>query len=473
MASRILLISINRYSKPEAVFPLGLAHINAALRRAGHDTRWIDFNIDSQPLAAVLEEYHPHFVGVSVRNIDDVLIRKRETCFGGLNAITETVRRVNPCPVILGGCGYSIFPERLLELAQADYGIHGEGEESFPSLIAALAKGDDVTAIPGLVYRQGEGIVANPRPSWRGTEGLETQDRPAGVVNYYLKENGMLNVLSQRGCAHTCCYCTYPLIVGHVCRRRPPEIVAEEMAQLKQQGAKYVFIVDAVFNSSSRHVAETCEAILRRRLKIRWACFLRPQGLTAPLMDLMARAGLAHIEFGSDSFCDSVLEAYGKRLTFDDIRQSGELARANGVDHCHFLICGGPGETAETLETSYENSRHLNDAVIMAMVGMRIYPGTPLWERALEEGRIARDTDLLTPAYYLAPGLAEDEIFARLQQFSMRSPNWITGDPPPAYTRLVARLRGQGIVGPLWGYFPMIQRLWPSMPANRNVSQPS
>jgi len=462
MASRILLISINRYTKPEAVFPLGLAHVNSALRRAGHDTRWIDFNIDSQPLAAVLAEYNPHFVGVSVRNIDDVLIRKRETCFSGLGAITETVRRVNPCPVILGGCGYSIFPERLLELAHADYGIRGEGEESFPALLGALAKGDDVTAIPGLVHRRGDQIVVNPRPSWRGTTPLETADRPAEVANYYLKEHSMLNVQTQRGCAHACCFCTYPLLVGHTCRRRPPEIVAEELAQLEQQGAKYVFIVDAIFNSSPQHVAETCEAILRRGVKVRWACFLRPQGLTAPLMDLMVRAGLANIEFGSDSFCDSVLEAYGKRLTFDDIRQSSELARASGVDYCHFLICGGPGETTETLETSYRNSRDLNDATIMAVVGMRIYPGTPLWERALQEGRITRDTDLLTPAYYLAPELTEDETFARLQKFSARSPNWITGDPPPAYTRLVARLRSRGVVGPLWGYFPMIQRLWPS-----------
>ena len=42
MASRILLISINRCVSPDPVVPLGLAHINAALRRAGHETRWLD-----------------------------------------------------------------------------------------------------------------------------------------------------------------------------------------------------------------------------------------------------------------------------------------------------------------------------------------------------------------------------------------------------------------------------------------------
>jgi radical SAM superfamily enzyme YgiQ (UPF0313 family) len=469
MASRILLISTNRCAMPDAVFPIGLACLNAALRRAGHDTRWFDCSADSQPLAGVLAEYRPHFVGVSVRNIDDVLIRKRETYFGGLDTITETVRHVNPCPVILGGSGYSIFPKRLLQLTDADYGIQGEGEESFSALISALAHGGDVTDIPGLVYRRGQEMVANPRRPWREPAGLEPADRPAHLVSHYLDHGGMLNLQTQRGCAHVCCYCTYPVIEGRTHRQRPPEIVAEEMAQLEGLGAKYVFIVDSVFNSAPQHVIQTCEAILRRHLNLRWGCFLRPQGLTPSLMDIMTRAGLTHIEFGTDSLCDSVLEAYGKRFTFDDIRQSSELARQHHVDFCHYLICGGPGETMETLQTSFENSQLLSGAVIMAIVGMRVYPGTALNEQALREGQTTADTDLLTPIYYLAPGLIEEEVFARLQQFSARSSNWIIGDPTPAYTRLVEQLRSRGVAGPLWSYFAMIQRLWPRAPAGANT----
>lgn len=462
MASRILLISTNRNTKPDAVFPLGLSYVNAALRRDGHDTRWIDCNFDSQPFATVLKEYRPHFVGVSVRNIDDVLIRKRETFFGGLEAIPETVREVNPCPVILGGSGYSIFPERLLRQTGADYGIQGEGEQSFPALISKLTHGEDVTAIPGLVYRRGEEIISNPQQPWPGAVGLEAADRPEHLVGHYLQSGGMLNLQTQRGCAQNCCYCTYPVIEGRIRRRRPPEIVAEELAQLEAQGVKYVFIVDSVFNSSPRHVVEICEAIIRRNLKIRWSCFLRPQGLTSALMQLMIRAGLTHIEFGSDSFCDPVLEAYGKRLTFDDIRQSSELARRHNLDYCHFLICGGPGETKETLQTTFENSQSLNGAVIMAIVGMRIYPDTALCGRAVRSGQLSADTDLLTPAYFLAPGLTEAEVFASLQEFSTRSANWIIGDPPASYLRIVERLRSRGVSGPLWSYFSTIQRLWPT-----------
>jgi radical SAM superfamily enzyme YgiQ (UPF0313 family) len=271
----------------------------------------------------------------------------------------------------------------------------------------------------------------------------------------------MLNLQTQRGCRFRCCYCTYPLIEGQRHRRRPPEVVAAEFERLQQQGARYVFVVDSIFNSSPRHVSETCEAVLRRGVKLAWGCFLRPQGLTAELMELMARAGLTHIEFGSDSFSDETLAAYQKDFTFEDILHSSELARQQKIEYCHFLICGGPGETPATLQAGFENSRRLQGAVIMAVVGMRIYPGTHLFEQALAEGCITRDTDLLKPAYYLAPSLTEEAVFTQLQKFTRLSTNWIIGHPTPAYTSLVERLRKRGVAGPLWSYFAMIQRLWP------------
>jgi radical SAM superfamily enzyme YgiQ (UPF0313 family) len=391
-----------------------------------------------------------------------VLIRKQETFFAALTTICQTVRRVHPHPVVIGGSGFSIYPARLLELSGADFGIHGEGEASFVSLLAVLENGGDHTNIPGLVYRQGREIVVNPQRPVALAASRETASHPAALAGHYLKTCGTLNLQTQRGCAHTCCYCTYPLIEGHTHRRRHPEAIADEFEQLESLGAKYAFIVDSVFNSSARHVTETCEAIIRRKASLHWGCFLRPQGLTPELMQLMKRAGLTHIEFGSDSFCDEVLAYYTKRFTFDDILHSSELAREAEIEHCHFLICGGPGETRDTLEVSFKNSQRLVGAVIMAVVGMRIYPGTALHEHALRERCITPDDDLLKPTYYIAPGLTEEQVFARLEEFARGSPNWITGDPTPAYARLVDRLRRRGMVGPLWTYFAMVRRLAPA-----------
>jgi hypothetical protein len=112
------------------------------------------------------------------------------------------------------------------------------------------------------------------------------------------------------------------------------------------------------------------------------------------------------------------------------------------------------------LREGFENSRRLNAATILAVVGMRIYPGTHLYHQAVAEGRISPDLDLLAPAYYLAPGLTEEMVFERLQEFARLSPNWIVGDPVPGYTDLIGRLRRRGVTGPLWSYFSTVQRLW-------------
>jgi len=461
MTSRVLLISLNRCTTPDPVFPLGLAHLNAALRHAGHEIAWLDVLAGLDRLGEVLDAWRPDFIGISVRNIDDVLIRKRETFFDDLVSLGEELRRRTRCPIILGGSGFSIFPRQLLGLAGADYGICGEGEEGFVALLATLEKGGDLACVPGLVFRQDGMIRINPPSSGVFERELSQEDRPAPITAHYLRASGMLNVQTQRGCGFRCGYCTYPLIEGRRHRRLPPELVAAEFEQLQQSGARYVFIVDSVFNSSPAHVTGICEAILRRKVKLSWGCFLRPQGLTPDLMKLMARAGLAHVEFGCDSFCDEVLAAYQKDLTFDDILRASEAARQAKVEFCHFLISGGPGETPETLWTGYRNSQRLGAGAIMALVGMRIYPGTALFERAITEGRIDRNADLLTPAYYLAPGLTSEGVFAQIQEFARLSPNWIVGDATPAYNDLVDRLRRRGVVGPLWSYFALLQRIQP------------
>jgi radical SAM superfamily enzyme YgiQ (UPF0313 family) len=460
MPSRVLLISANRYTTPDAVFPVGLAQLTGALRRAGHAVRWHDLLASTSPLENVLEEFRPELAGISLRNIDDVLIRKQETFYDAASDLFETIKARAGCPVVLGGSGFSIFPRELMRLTGADFGVCGAGERALVALTDALAQKQDPSGIPGLLFRRNGDLLQNP-PIQTPLEPSHLEDRPREIVEYYLRNGGILNVQTQRGCRFQCCYCTYPVIEGRSNHRHPADDIAEEFAQLQQLGAKYVFIVDSIFNSSPRHVHEICEAILRRNLKISWGCFLRPQGLNAELVRLMARAGLSHVEFGSDSFSDTVLAAYHKGLTFADILNSSELLRQEKLDFCHFLICGGPGETQDTLNESFENSRHLHQAVVMAVIGMRIYPGTELFSRALNDGLVTPNTDLLPPKYFLAPGLTAEFVYGRLQEFAARSKNWVIGDPSPDYAALVARLRARGMVGPLWSYVSMFQRLFP------------
>ena len=464
MASRILLISANSYAVPYPVFPLGLAQLDVALRGAGHQVEWIDCLADTDPVEERVRCFQPDVVGVSLRNIDDVAFRKQATFHGTLVTLCQRIRQCRPgCRIVVGGSGFSIFPRELLGRSGADFGVQGEGEAGLLALLDALEQGTNYRQIPGLVFRDEGEIKCNPQRPARLDDTNTLPERPEHLVDYYLQHSLMLNLQTQRGCGFECCYCTYPLIEGRRHRRRAAAAVAEEFARLADRGVPYVFVVDSVFNSSPAHVIEICEAILERGVQLKWGCFLRPQGLDHRQMELLAAAGLSHIEFGSDSFSDRVLSAYRKHLQFADIRASAELAAAHKIEQCHFLILGGPGETRDTLEETLRNSRQLPDAVVLPVVGMRVYPGTAVYDEARRLGVLPTDEALLEPFHFVAPGLDAAFIQDRLQTFVREHPNWIVGEPPASFHRLVQRLRSRQIAGPLWTYFAMLQKLPPNL----------
>ncbi len=408
-------------------------------------------------LEQTLAEFRPDVVGISMRNADDIQLENRQTYFGTAVELCRKLRQLCAGPIVLGGTAFSIFPEELLTLTGADFGVQGAGEVAFNRLIQAIATGSDPSDIRGLVYRRGETILLNPSDP---EEPIYPQAavRSPDLADFYLRRSTMLNIATQRGCNLKCCYCTYPLIEGRQIRCRDPEAVADELTTIQGLGAKHAFIVDAVFNLKNDHVVRVCEAILRQRIKLTWTCFLRPKNLTREVMGLMARAGLTHIEFGTDSFCDSVLEEYGKAFTFEDIFHSNELARAAHVYYAHFLVCGGPGETRETMETGFRNSQRLTGAIIFALAGMRIYPGTPLFARAQREGALNTNAGLLEPTYYISPKMSAAEVLRQLSEFKERSPNWVAGSVPPEAARIIERLRSRGVVGPPWQFYGLLQR---------------
>jgi radical SAM superfamily enzyme YgiQ (UPF0313 family) len=450
MSSRVLLINSNTYDQPYPVFPLGLAHVDTALRKAGHTTRLYDCQVETEPLETAIAQFAPDFIGISFRNVDDVQFVQQRTYFEAPIEIARRVRAATKCPVILGGSAFSLYPEKMLELTGANYGVCGEGEVA----VMRLLRGDDRHDVPGLAYRENGRIVVNPRERMSAAE-IAPAERRSELVDYYLRSSSMLSIQTQRGCPLACCYCTYPLIEGRAPRRRDPDVVAEELAAIERQGAKYVFITDSVFNTTAEHAAAVCEAILRRGVKLKWCCFLRPTDLGPELINLMARAGLSHIEFGTDSLCDSVLKEYGKSFTVAEVLAINERIHDAKIHQAHFIICGGPGETRETLRTTFENSRRLRGAVVFGLPGMRIYPGTALEARARREGVIDEHTDLLQPAYYISPALGEATLTAMMRE----APTWIIGEMPAAMAELTQRLRQRGVVGPLWEYFATLQRM--------------
>ena len=453
MSSKILLINVNSYAAPYPVYPLGISHLAATLEDAGHIVKIHDVQADGVEPQKSVDSFLPDFVGISLRNIDDIHIESKLFLAPMLYDMALKVREITSAKVIVGGSGFSLFPKELLKLSNADYGICGEGEKPLLSLVEKIEKKESPNEIAGLVFKGENGEIKINEKVAEDASDIKIPKRPKELASFYIEKSTILNVQTQRGCPHHCCYCTYPLIEGRNLRFRTPESVVDDIERIAECGGKYFFVVDSVFNTSKTHLKEVCKAMIKRPSGMEWGCYLRPQGLDEEMMGLMKEAGLKHIEFGSDSYSDKVLKAYGKKLTFADIKKSSDLAKAAKIRYAHFLIMGGPGETEETLEESFQNSLSLNKTVHFPFIGMRIYPGTPLYTQSVSDGLISKeDKGLLKPVFYISPGLTSEKIEEMLISFSERAGNWQFGMAEDEYLKIQNRLRSIGVAGPLWEF---------------------
>ena len=106
--------------------PLGLACVAATARQAGHEVRVLDLlDVVDVPegISGLIRDWGPEVIGVSLRNIDDQSMASSRSFVDECNDVIEQVKRVSDAPVVLGGAGYSIFPEVALERSRADMGI--------------------------------------------------------------------------------------------------------------------------------------------------------------------------------------------------------------------------------------------------------------------------------------------------------------------------------------------------------------
>ena len=414
----VLFVSPNAERLFMPTLPLGLALVAAATRRAGHETRFLDLLAAADPLNEVrqaIAAFQPEVVAVSVRNVDDQTMLATKFLLGPVRDVIAVCRATSPAKIVVGGAGYSIFPEAALKYLGADYGVCGEGEVVVPALLERLQRGLDAAGLPGVYVRGGPTPTARifaeeldllPLPEADLWASADPQDPELWVP-----------VQTRRGCPLACSYCSTPELEGTDVRMRSPARVVEHIAKVAQAGFRKFYFTDNTFNFPAPYALELCRRLadlrladLRLadlRLDLAWRCILYPHLVPEELVAAMAAAGCVEVSLGFESGCPQVLQAMNKRFGPAEVREiSGRLA-AHGIRRMGFLLLGGPGETRESVGESLAFARSLNLEILKVSVGIRLYPHTPLARLAVEEGVVSPEDNLLMPRFYIRPGLED------------------------------------------------------------------
>ena len=436
---RVLLINSNLRDDVFAAPPIGLCYVASATEAAGHQTRVLDLCFQPQVnelLQREIEKFSPEVIGISLRNIDNVNMLYPVSYLPEVEKLIRAIRELSNAPLVLGGSGVSVMPEKVFSYLPVDYLIVSDGEESFVSLLRALQNGETPLGIPGVGLRhQGEFHLTPP-----GFEPFPTirPDSPRWVdLQPYHRMGSSYLIQTKRGCSHRCIYCTYSqLLEGRRYRLRTPLEVVDELeeAYYRYQIKTFEF-VDSIFNDPIDYCLEILEEIIRRPWQASFSTMgMSPKHLNDRFLKLLWRAGFRSFMITPESAAAAMIHSYQKSFTVDDVISAAEAINRSHFKVVWYFLIGGPKEDNKTLQetldfvaTYLHRQTHPPYHLAHFFLGIRTYPRTRLWDLARQEGFIPQDQNSLQQLWYLSEELDLDLAVQQLNEAACRFPEIFLG----------------------------------------------
>lgn len=318
-----------------------------------------------EPIDLARESDAPDLVGVSVSS----------KTAARAYAIADAYRR-RGSKVVLGGIHVTALPEEGLE--HADAVLSGEAEGGLWEKVIEDAKAGKLGRSTSLLSR---GIYKHA--TWPALENLP---RPRRDLTTSMKYVPFDVVQTTRGCPFPCEFCSVSTYNGNKFRFRP---VREVIAELEEVAPRVLFGDDNVM-IHTQYSRELFEAMVP--LKKNWVA----QASLAALhrvenIEVMARAGCKALFIGFESVdVDTVRQAGKKQNKPSKYREIVKMLSDHGIAVWGSFVFGLDEDTKDAFDRTVDFC--VDAKVTMALFALLTpYPGTRLYKRLKEEGRLTRD----------------------------------------------------------------------------------
>ena len=164
--------------------------------------------------------------------------------------------------------------------------------------------------------------------------------------------------------------------------------MVDELEHLAQAyGIREVHFLDDNISLDKKRMADMCDAIIERKIDIRWT---PPNGiaiwtLDRELLKKIKRSGCYRLTFGIESGNPETQEFIGKKLDRGQVKEVIRNANSIGLwTLCTFII-GFPYETREAIQDTVECAIDSGtDLALFYRLGL--WPGIPVYEVFRKEG---------------------------------------------------------------------------------------
>jgi len=127
-----------------------------------------------------------------------------------------------------------------------------------------------------------------------------------------------------------------------------------EIRDIKTRGYTGLWIADDCLTLDIEHLRAFCQGLIAEKLDMNWWCLSRVDQMTAREIDLMQAAGCRKVFFGLESGSNAVLKLMNKQITTEMAEQTLALFGRSSILTAGFFMVGYPGETYETIETTFQ-----------------------------------------------------------------------------------------------------------------------
>jgi radical SAM superfamily enzyme YgiQ (UPF0313 family) len=156
-----------------------------------------------------------------------------------------------------------------------------------------------------------------------------------------------------RSCPYQCGFCAETLNWGKYRKKSIPQAVDELTRLTQSYGIRSVLLGDSLLNPV---ISPLAQEIIQTGLSIYWDGYLRVEESACNLEKtlLWRRGGFYRARLGIESGSQTILDAMGKKITIEQIKQTVSALAYAGIKTTTYWIMGYPGETAEDfLQTLY------------------------------------------------------------------------------------------------------------------------
>ncbi len=389
---KVLLVNpILIENQPPRIISFGIAYIAQQLISCGYDVEILDIDANRYPKKEVLRR-------IERSSCDIVGIGSLVTAYPYLFWLIPEIRKLKPnIKIILGGGIATAIPARCIERFGVDYVIIGEGEITIIDLMRTLNEGGDIHEVDGIAFRNNTGLkFTRPRQLMPSLENVPHVNTELFPMEKLLKNNNSdFQIHVQRGCPNSCTFCFNCFrVVSNKVRYRPVENVIDEIESVRHRlPIRYFYLSGECVLMNKKWILAFCRELVERKMGIKYRVTSRLDTLDGERLEWLKQSGCQILSFGLESGSPDILKIMEKNIDLEKAKGILKLAERYIPSIEVSIMYGYIGENEKTIRETTDYCKKLG--ILPTFFFATAYPGTKLWEMAVEGGYIKDEEETM------------------------------------------------------------------------------